>query len=211
MGGLFEIRLIRTFAIEFVVATIIASIRKCRLRLRLWRSLRLAVGRWAEAVLSAIHRNIPPTVDPICTNVLFLIAPTFSTAPLKKAKKGLVVRRRVSQSQKVRTKESARENRTMERREAACLHQAASLELQRIGVLPKPPQSHHFRRKPASGFSPRFSTAWSARNGTAQVRRLHCPASGRDARRHAPDGDAVVPHARLGLSAEPDPPLADSS
>jgi len=38
MGGLFEIRLIRMFAIEFVVATIIASIRKCRLRLRLWRS-----------------------------------------------------------------------------------------------------------------------------------------------------------------------------
>jgi len=44
MGGLFEIRLIRMFAIELVVATIIASIavfeigRKCRLRLRMWRS-----------------------------------------------------------------------------------------------------------------------------------------------------------------------------
>src|SRR5262249_45965457 len=37
------------------------------------------------------------------------------------------------------TKESARENHTMERREAACLHQGAPLELQRIGVLPKPP------------------------------------------------------------------------
>jgi hypothetical protein len=44
----------------------------------------------------------------------------------------------------------------MERREAACLHQAAPLELQRIGVLPKPPNPIIFGESRQADSRPRF-------------------------------------------------------
>src|SRR5262249_10608166 len=44
----------------------------------------------------------------------------------------------------------------MERRQSACLHQAAPLELQRIGVLPKPPNPIIFGESRQADSRPRF-------------------------------------------------------